>query len=355
MSPFRVGITDDFAPGNLIGGWIDDPVRRLLAPLPELEWEFIPSSGGLISPESVADYDAVITSEPKWTAESFRDLRRLMLVAYWGIGVDGIDLSAAADADVAVTNSPSAGNHASVAESALTFVLSLSKHLLAKDRLTKQGQASAAQALPGSLIRGRTIGTIGFGATARAFAQMVGALGPARLLAYDPYVTPEVAQQAGAELADLTDVMRESDYLVVMCTLSDQTRGLVSAELLSLMKPTAYLVNTARGPIVDQRALLGKVRDGSIAGAALDVTDPEPPEKGDEVLQFENVITTGHAIAWTLESLQGACEEPCLAVATAYRGDVPGTVVNPTVLRKPGFRAKLARRVPDGPRDTGPP
>jgi lactate dehydrogenase-like 2-hydroxyacid dehydrogenase len=166
MSPFRVGITGDFAPGNLIGGWIDDPVRRLLEPLPGLEWEFIPASAPVITPETVANYDAVITAEPRWTAESFRDLRRPALVACWGIGVDGVDLGAAAEADIAVTNSPSPGNHASVAESALALVLSLSKHLLIKDQLTKQGRASDAQAILGTLIRGRTIGTIGFGATA---------------------------------------------------------------------------------------------------------------------------------------------------------------------------------------------
>jgi phosphoglycerate dehydrogenase-like enzyme len=142
--------------------------------------------------------------------------------------------------------------------------------------------------------------------------------------------------------------MQSSDYVVVMCALSAETRGLISAELLGLMKPTACLVNTARGPIVDQPALVSKLRDGSLAGAALDVTDPEPPELGDEVLQLENVITTGHAIAWTRESMQGACEEPCLAVASAYRGQVPSHVVNRAVLSRPGFRAKLAQRAQDG-------
>jgi len=344
MSTFRVGITNDFAPGNLIGGWIDDPLRRLLDPLPELEWEFVAASAPVIAPEIVAHYDAVITAEPRWTADSFRNLTRLALVAYWGIGVDGIDLGAATEADIAVTNSPSPGNHASVAESALTLVLSLSKHLLMKDQLTKQGRASDAQAMLGSLIRGRTVGTIGFGATARTFAAMVRALGPARLLACDPYVRPEVAERAGVELADIKTVMQSSDYVVVMCTLSDETRGLISAELLGLMKPTACLVNTARGPIVDQPALVSRLRDGSLAGAALDVTEPEPPELGDAILHLENVITTGHSIAWTRESVQGACEEPCLAVASAYRGDVPSHVVNHAVVSRPGYRAKLTRR-----------
>jgi phosphoglycerate dehydrogenase-like enzyme len=343
MSQFRVGITNEFAPGNLIGGWIEEPAQAILAGLPRLEWNFMPECGSVVAPEVASSYDAVITGPSKWTADSFRGLDRLVLLAYWGIGVDCIDVAAATDSGIAVTNSPSPGNHASVAESALLFVLSLSKHLAVKDRLTKQGLAWQAQALRGSLVRGKTIGTIGLGATARNFISMARALGPARLLAYDPYVPSTVAEETGVELTDIKAVMRSCDYVVVMCSLSDETRGLISAELIGLMKPPACLVNTARGPIVDQSALIRSIRDGAIAGAALDVTDPEPPEAGDEILGLENVLTTGHAIAWTQESLQGACEEPCLAVASAYRGEVPGHVVNPAVLTSAQFLAKLER------------
>jgi phosphoglycerate dehydrogenase-like enzyme len=348
MTQFRVGITNEFAPGNLIGGWIEEPVQAILAGLPRLEWDYMPGCGSVVTPEAASGYDAVISGDSKWTADSFRGLERLMLLAYWGIGVDCIDIAAATASGVAVTNSPSPGNHASVAESALLFVLSLSKHLAVKDRLTKQGLASQAQALRGSLVRGAAIGTIGLGATARTFISMVRALGPARLLAYDPYAPSTVAEEAGVELTDIKAVMRSCDYVAVMCSLTDETRGLISAEMIGLMKPTACLVNTARGPIVDQIALIRAIREGSIAGAALDVTDPEPPEAGDEILSLENVLTTGHAIAWTQESLQGACEEPCHAVASAYRGEVPVHVVNPAVLTSARFLAKLERLKADG-------
>jgi phosphoglycerate dehydrogenase-like enzyme len=342
---FRVGITGDFAPGSVIAGWIEPAVAEHLGGLKGLEWEFLPPDDSLtVAPEIVSDFDAVISGDYRWTRTSFKSADRLMLVACWGIGVDGIDLQAATDADVAVTNSPSPGNHASVAESALTFILALSKLLLTKDRLTKAGRAGDAQAMRGTLIRGRTIGIVGLGNTARLFSGLLRALAPARVLSYDPYVDREVADSLGVQLVGLEALMEQADYVVVMCTLNDETRGLVSAELLARMKPTAYLVNTARGPLVDQAALVELLRGGAIAGAAVDVTDPEPPSADDPLLALDNVIATGHALAWTEESLRGACDFPCRAVATAYRGTLPDHVVNLPVAERARFQAKLARR-----------
>ena len=342
---FRVGITGDFAPGNVVAGWIEAPVAQFLGGLADLEWEFLPTTESrIVAPDMVSDFDAVISGDYRWTSESFAAAERLLLVANWGIGVDGTDLAAATAADVAVTNSPSPGNHLSVAESALTFMLALSKLLLAKDRLTKAGRASDAQSMRGTLIRDHTIGIVGLGNTARRFAEMLRPLAPARVLSHDPYVAPGVAQALGVELVDMGTLMEQSDYLVVMCTLNDETRGLVSAELLGRMKPTACLVNTARGPLVDQVALVDLLRRGAIAGAALDVTDPEPPPADDPLLALDNVIVTGHALAWTDESLRGACEFPCRAVASAWRAAVPDHVVNGAVIDRPGFQAKLALR-----------
>ena len=355
MKAFRVGISNDFAPGKLVGGWIDEPIQAFLGDLPGLEWEFLPpSESHVISSDTVTELDAVITGDYKWTPDSFEGLERLMLVASWGIGVDGIDLSTATERDVGVTNSPSPGNHASVAESALTLVLALSKRLLAKDGLTKKGLAYEAQAIRGTLVQNRTVGVIGLGHTARAFIQMLQPLRPARVLVHDPYVSTEVASNLGVELSDIDMVMEQSDYVVVMCTLSAETRGLINAQLLSRMKATACLVNTARGPIVDQVALVRMLREGAIFGAGLDVTDPEPPKEDDAILGLENVITTGHALAWTEESLRGACEYPCRAVASAFKGDLPDHVVNSEVISREGFQEKLARRTAEVSRTRAP-
>jgi phosphoglycerate dehydrogenase-like enzyme len=344
MTPFRVGITHDFAPDGHIAGWIEEPVAELLAPLSELEWTFLPEMGAEIVAAELFSCDAVISGQLTWTAESVSGVDRLTLIAHWGIGVDKIDLRAATENDILVTSSPSSATHESVAESALTFMLALSTHLFEKDRLTKQGRALQARQMPGTLLRDHVIGTVGLGATARKLVEYVRPLGPLRFLAHDPYVTADVAAAIGVQLADLEVVMAESDYLVVMCPLTDQTRGLISAELLRTMKPSAFLLNVARGEIVNQVALTKAIDEGRIAGAALDVSDPEPSEIGDPILSNPKIITTGHAMAWTSEGLCAACEAPCRAVANVYAGRLPMHVVNQDVLLRAGFRAKLERR-----------
>ena len=344
MSPFRVGITHDFAPDGHIGGWIEEPVGELLAPLSELECTFLPDMGAEIDAAELVGYDAVISGQLTWTAESVAGVDRLALIAHWGIGLDKIDLNAATGNDILVTNSPSSATHESVAESALTFMLALATRLFEKDRLTKQGRALEARQLPGTLLRDRVIGTVGLGATARKLVEYLRPLGPLRLLAHDPYVTADVAAAMGVQLVDLEVVMAESDYLVVMCPLTDETRGLISAELLRTMKPSAYLLNVARGEIVNQVALVEAIDIGRIAGAALDVSDPEPSEIGDPILSKSNIITTGHAMAWTSEGLRAACEVPCRAVADLYAGRLPEHMVNRDVLVRAAFRAKLERR-----------
>jgi phosphoglycerate dehydrogenase-like enzyme len=343
MTQLRVGITNDFAPGNLAGDPMETAVAEHLTPLAGLEWEYLPKPTHVISPADVEGYDAIVSGEPTWTADSMRSLKRLALIAYWGIGVDRIDLRAATEADVLVTNSPHPANHSSVAETILTFILALSKHLPAKDRLTREGRALDAQQLSGRIVQDQVIGTIGLGATARKLIEFVRPLRPARVLSFDPYVEPRVAHGLGVELVELPTVMREADFVAVMCTLTDETRGLVGDPELRLMKPTAYLLNAARGPIVDEAALVRALRDGRLAGAGLDVFEREPPARDEPILAFENVIATGHAMAWTAESLYGACEEPCRAVTSLFRGELPAHVVNRDVLNRLRFHEKLAR------------
>jgi D-3-phosphoglycerate dehydrogenase len=345
MSTFRVGITRDLAVGDEPGGWLAAARAEALDPLPQISCDLLLEDRPEITSAQVQDYDAVITGSPSWTPASLRGIARLMLIARWGAGVDEVDLNAATAADVLVATSPAPGNRAAVAESMLAFILALSKHLLAKDRLTKQGRPDEAQQLSGSLIKNRVVGIVGLGGTGSLLAEFLRPLRPARVLAYDPYASAETAVRIDVELTDLRTVMRESDYVAVMCSLNEETHHLVGAEVLSLMKPSAYLLNSARGPIVDQAALTRALREKRIAGAALDVFDPEPPMPGDPILEFEDVITTAHAIAWTSESLFECSLEACRAVASVYRGGEPTYVANPEVLRRPGFQEKLTSRL----------
>jgi phosphoglycerate dehydrogenase-like enzyme len=168
-------------------------------------------------------------------------------------------------------------------------------------------------------------------------------LGFARILAFDPYANAEQAARLGVELVELAELLQEADFLCVNCPLTPETRHLIGPRELGLMKPTAYLVNTARGPIVDEAALARALAEGGIAGAALDVFEEEPLPADSPLHALENVVLSPHAIAWTDELValngSGACES-ALAV---LRGEVPLHVANMEVLERPGFRAKLER------------
>jgi phosphoglycerate dehydrogenase-like enzyme len=154
-----------------------------------------------------------------------------------------------------------------------------------------------------------------------------------RFLAHDPYADPGVAAALGVKLVELDALFRESDFLAVNCPLSEATRHLVNAERLALMKPTAFLINTARGPIVDQAALVAVLQSGRIAGAGLDVQEQEPPDPADPLLTLENVILAPHALCWTDQCFAGIGASALRSVLDIYHGRVPEGLVNRDVLR----------------------
>jgi phosphoglycerate dehydrogenase-like enzyme len=342
-SAFRVGITRDLAAGTAGADWMGRPLAEVLEAR-DIEHEFLAEDVPEMSPDLVEPYDAVITGHARWTPEAIGRLPRLTLIARWGAGVDEVDLSAATRAGIIVASAPAEANRLGVAESVLAFMLALSKHLVHKHELTRQGRSAEAQQLSGGLIKDRVIGIIGLGGNGRALARFLEPLRPARMLAHDPHVPAEVGAELGAELTTLERLMRESDYVVVLCSLTEETRGMIDQRLLETMKQDAFFVNAARGPIVDQASLTHLLQAGRIAGAALDVFELEPPSPEDPLLKLDNVITTGHAIAWTEESLYECSLEACRAVERVYDGGIPAYVANPEVLEDASLQAKLARR-----------
>jgi phosphoglycerate dehydrogenase-like enzyme len=189
---------------------------------------------------------------------------------------------------------------------------------------------------------GRTLASIGLGNIAAEMFRLAAPLGM-RHIAHDPWASATVAEQTRVELVDLDTVFRNADFLCVHCPLNADTRHLVDSLRLAQMKPSAFLVNTARGAIVDQRALEDALADGRLAGAGLDVLDPEPPPAGSRIAGFDNVILAPHALSWTdqcFAAIGEACIESMRAVA---RGAAPGNVVNREVLVRASFSDKLAR------------
>jgi D-3-phosphoglycerate dehydrogenase len=162
-----------------------------------------------------------------------------------------------------------------------------------------------------------------------------------KFIAHDPYADKAVAAELGIELVGIEDLFRRADILSVSCPLTPETRHIVNAERIALMKPTAYLINTARGPIVDQKALTTALQERRIAGAGLDVLEQEPPEPDDPILALDNVILTPHALCWTDQCFAGNGAADVRAVLDVQHGRIPRGVVNREVLDRAGFKSKL--------------
>ena len=290
----------------------------------------------------LADVDALILLTPRVGAGSLTRNGRLAVVARFGVGYDNVDLAACSDHDVAVVITPD-GVRRPVAVSILTFIFALSGKLFVKDRLARRGPAGWAEKTVhnGVGLVGLTLGSVGMGNIGAEMFRLARPL-DMRFIAYDPYVDPALAADLGVTLTNLDTVFRESDFVCVNCPLSDETHHLVDAERLAQMKPTAFLINTARGPIVDQAALTDALREDRIAGAGIDVFEREPPDAEDPLLTLDNAIVTPHALCWTDQLFAGSGAADVRAVMAVMEGRVPDGIVNRDVVGRPGWTERLA-------------
>ncbi|MBI3960953.1 MAG: dehydrogenase [Chloroflexi bacterium] len=340
-TPFHIGVSSDFKTGA--PGALEPVLERILGPLPHITWDYYDSPDDqAVSPAAIADCDAVIVLASHFRADSFTGSDRLAVVARWGVGYDRIDTASLTANDVLLAITVDAVRRP-VAEAIVTLLLALAKKLPAKDRIVRTGRWDLKAQTFGLGLTGKTLGSVGVGNIGGEMFRLLVPFDLGRRIAYDPYTSPERAAALGVELVDLETVFRESDFVTVNCPLTVETQGIVNAERLALMKPTAYLINTARGPIVVQADLTAALQAGQIAGAGLDVFEEEPLDSSHPLAQMENVILSPHALAWTdeLYELNGvlACEN-ALAV---LRGDIPRWPVNREVLARSGFQAKLAQ------------
>lgn len=335
---FRVGIPSD----------IDLDVKVLMAPvleevfdpLPYVEYDFFDTREVIIAPDEIKDYDAAITFGTRFTSSSFAGVDRLTIIARWGAGYDMVDVPACTEAGVLLAITPE-GVRKPVAEAILTFFLALAKKLPAKDRLVRTGRWDLKSETSGLGLSGKTIGSVGMGNIGAEMFRLLHPFDLGRMLAYDPYVTQGQAAQLGVELVDLPTLFKESDFIAINCPLNDETQGMIDAKLLSLTKPTAYFVNTARGAIVNQDDLTAALQTGEIAGAGLDVFEEEPLPVNHPLTQMDNVILSPHGIAWTDDLYRGNAVGACENALTVLQGEVPKYTVNREVVERPGFQAKL--------------
>ena len=339
-SLFKVGITPDFYVDAK--GRFEDIVASQFGPFSNVECGPMPDQPGNIATSGAIDqYDAIFAMALRFTADSLKGIERLALISRWGVGYDMIDTAAITEAGVALAITPNAVKRP-VAEAIYTFIFALTTNLMLEDRVVRSGRWRGDLPRLGRNIKGRVLGSVGCGNIALEVFRMAQSLGFGRLLAHDPYANPEAAKALNVELVSLEELMAESDFVTINTLLNAQTRGLIGEPQLRLMKPTAYLINTARGPIVQESALIKALREGWIAGAGLDVFETEPLPQGSPLLELDNVILSPHGLAWTEEIVRDNGIEACQNILAIARGEVPGSIVNREVIQTPKFQQKLA-------------
>ena len=290
----------------------------------EVKYEELDHDGLL---NEIADYDALIVrSRTKVTADIIEKgaSGKLKVIGRAGIGVDNIDVKKETELGIKVVNAPT-GSTISVAELAIAHMLALARFIPKADSSMKRGEWLKKQ-LKGIELHGKTLGLIGSGRIAQHVAKIAKGLGM-NVLVYSPHCTDEKAEKMGARRATLEEVLRESDFVSLHIPKTEETYHLIDKEKLSLMKPTAYLINCARGGVVDEDALYEFLKEGKIAGAAIDVFEEEPP-KGSKLLELDNVVLTPHIGANTKEAQIRAGTIWAEQVMKVLRGEEPDYWVN---------------------------
>lgn len=254
---------------------------------------------------------------------------RLLAVCSAGAGYDVIDVEACTRAGIAVCNNSGPGAEA-VAEHALGFMLDLAKRITVADRALRAGPVGDRLRLRGNQLLGKTLGVVGLGAIGGRLVELCAPFGM-EVLVSDPYLDDAAADARGVQRVTLAELVRRSDFVQVTCPLTSETEGLIGRAEFAAMKPTAFFITTARGPVHDEAALLDALRSGGIAGAGLDVFHEEPPRQDNPLLQLENVVATPHTAGITVEAARDIAVATATQWQSVFAGQLPPRLLNPDV------------------------
>ena len=337
--PFRVALTGDFSTD---GKPRYDDIGLDLLRNARVPFDYFRDHRPEIGADQLTGVNGVIVLTPRVTAASLASANDLLAVGRFGVGYDSVDVAACTAADVLLFITAGAVDRP-VAEATLGWMLGLSHRVRVKDRFVREARWEDRSQFMGSELRDRTLGVAGFGGIGRALVKLLAGFGMKTPLVFDPFVTASDAAMLGVRPVSLDELLASSDFVSIHCPLNDQTRNLIGARELALMKPTAYLINTARGGIVDEAALLVALRDDCIAGAALDCFVGEPLTAPPAFAALDNVLLAPHCIAWTDELFRDIGRAVCQGMIDLSEGKVPRGVVNREVLDRPGFQAKWKR------------
>lgn len=275
----------------------------------------------------LARADGVLVNLFPMPARVISSLPRCRVLSRYGVGFDNVDVAAATAKGIWVARVPDYSIE-DVSDQALALLLACVRGVAYKDRHVRAGRWNLHKEVPTHRIAGRTLGLVGYGAIARCLHRKSTGFGLARVLVFDPYVDASAVRKAGAEPVDLVTLLRESDYVSVHVPLAAETRGMIGTQQLALMKRTAILVNTSRGPIVDEKAVAAALAERRIAAAGLDVFETEPLAADSPLRKLENVVLSDHAGWYSEESVPELKTKAARNVAAVLAGGKPAYPVN---------------------------
>lgn len=338
--PTRIGLTKDVidSEGNFIA---PGPGLSVLDNLHDVRYEVFPDLLSEVTPQQIEGYDMVFSLTPKWTAGTVMGNDRLLSVHRFGVGYDMVDVPALTEAGVAVCITRDAVRRP-VAAAILAFVLALSTRMLFKDRLIREGRWAERAKYHGIGLVDKTLGVIGVGSIGHELFKIARPL-EMQHIGCDPYIRPESVSDVNCELVDLDTVLKESDFLSICCPLNEETRHLIGENELRKMRPSSFLINMARGPVVDEKALTRALTERWIQGAGIDVFEQEPTPVDNPLLKLDNVILAPHSLAWLDQMFTGQWDSILGQMEAIRRGAVPSGLLNAEVWDSPLFQRKLRR------------
>ncbi len=302
----------------------------------EAQVELIRSTDHDIIMNRARDADVLMVVYAKVTSDMIESAARLKGIIKYGVGVDNIDVSKATELGIIVANVPDYAIE-TVADHAMGLLLSLARRIMISDRMMRAkawgNWASPPNSLLGLDLKGKTLGLVGIGRIGKAVAERAQSFGM-KVIASDPYVSKEMANEMHVDLQAFDEVIAKSDFISLHSPLTDETRGIINAKTISKMKTGVFVINTARGPLVEHLDLVNALREGKVGGAALDVFQKEPPQADDPIFQLDNVVLTPHIAWYTNEALRRLEITAAQQAVEILNGKIPLNSVNRNKISK---------------------
>lgn len=290
--------------------------------------------------EAIKDADVALTAGAMFTRKVLESLPKLRAIIRYGVGYDTIDVKAATELGIMLINNPApVWCDEEVSNQAITLMLACARKVVKLHNLIVKGEWKQAQSsvLPAVSIHGQVAGIIGCGAIGRMLAKKARTF-DMEIIGYDPYLDPKVAHENGIKTVSLIEVFEKSDFIFVQTLLNEETYHMIGKEQFDLMKSSAYIINCARGEVIDEIAMIEALKNGKIAGAGLDVFENEPPEPDNPLFKMDNVTVTPHCASWSTEAFKVLRKAVGIEAAQVLNGIVPAYLVNKEV--KPRFNMK---------------